>query len=658
MKHKLIALMAAGAGVAAPPLWAQTVSTLDAVVVTANRIQEAKREISSNVTIIDSEDIKASTAATVADLVVQQGFNVVTTGDTSNVQIRGFGNLSMTNEYENTVLMLLNGRRTGIVNLALAGLANVERVEIIRGPSAVQYGSSAMGGVINIITKRGSEKPLVSLELGLGSDSLTREKLALSGAKNGFDFSLGATNYRRGDVTAKDGERWYHTGVKHNTAVNLDVGYTFNKNQRVGLSHYYGDVKSVLTGTGLRPYVTNTPGRSYQHHDKHSENTALSYTGNTPDKRFDWSASYAFGSYNQKFDYWAPPPPRYDNKLDTRFFNAQGGYNGSMFSVSAGLDHYKYEARPDSMTTNKWTMEDLGVYATGKLRLLNERLIFSAGLRHDSYTNKGNTLSSSKDSHTTGSVGVSYLPLDWLKLRANYAEGFKMPSAAQIAGGATAWSVTLPNSSLSPEKSKTYEIGADVHWRQVNASLTYFHSGWKNKILSQMVASGTYQNQNLDAATLAGLEGSVSADVGKMFQQAWTLKPYLGFTWLETRENRDATRIVPISPKTLPNTPEWMGNYGVDYAHPAYKIKSRIGANYYGSRYTQDWDTGRGWIKHRGGTVVNLSLEKQLADLNSLSGTLTLRTEINNLFDSANEMYWNYPGPGRNFYVGLRYDYR
>ena len=146
MKHKLIALMAAGAGVAAPPLWAQTVSTLDTVVVTANRVQEAKREVSSNITIIDSDDIKASTATTVADLVVQQGFNVVTTGDTSNVQIRGFGNLSMTTEYENTVLVLLNGRRTGNSNLAVAGLANVERVEIIRGPAAVQYGSNALGG--------------------------------------------------------------------------------------------------------------------------------------------------------------------------------------------------------------------------------------------------------------------------------------------------------------------------------------------------------------------------------------------------------------------------------------------------------------------------------------------------------------------------------
>ena len=113
-------------------------STMDTVVVTASRTQELKRELSSNVTIIDEAEIRASTASTVADLAQQQGLLIVTTGDTSNVQIRGYGNLSMSNEPENTVLTLVNGRRVGSANLGIMGLANVERVEIIRGPSAVQ----------------------------------------------------------------------------------------------------------------------------------------------------------------------------------------------------------------------------------------------------------------------------------------------------------------------------------------------------------------------------------------------------------------------------------------------------------------------------------------------------------------------------------------
>jgi vitamin B12 transporter len=661
--------LAVAAGLAAlggpQMVWAQGAATLDTVVVTASRTQEAMREVSGNVTVIDEQDIKASTASTVADVLVQQGFFVVTTGDTSNVQIRGFGSLSMTTEYENSVLILLDGRRTGTSNVALAGLANVERIEIIRGPSAVQYGSSALGGVINIITKHGTEKPVVSLELGLGSDSLKREKLTFSGAKNGFDYAFGATNYRRGDMTMNDGERWHHSAIKRNTMTNLDLGYTFGKNHRVGLNHYHGDIKSNLSTNngGFRGDVyapgnpANAPGTPYGKYTKREKNTALSYTGSTQDKRFNWSTSYAFGGYDQKVpgsDYGAA----YKNELDTRAFNAQGGYEGAMASASVGVDYYKYDIRPSDISFEKYSMRDVGVYATGKLRFLDERLIFSAGLRRDSYKNDGLTALvdlREKDSQTTGSVGAAFLPAAWLKLRVNYAEGFKMPSPLQITGG----QYYLPNYSLGPEKSKTWEFGADANWNYLNASLTWFHSDWKDKI----VTLGSYpatRYENLDAATLAGLEGSLSVDLGKAFQQGYSLKPYVGFTWLDTRKNKDRSRLVTLNGKQigeLPNTPEWMASYGIDYAHPGYKIKSRINANYYGRKYTNDYAYTGAYFEQNSGTVVNLSLEKELADLGGRFGALTLRTEINNLFDGANEMYWGYPDAGRSFYVGLRYDF-
>jgi vitamin B12 transporter len=648
-----------GGGVA--PLWAQTAESLDTVVVTASRVQEARREISSNVTLISEEDIEASTATTVADLLVQQGFNIITTGNTSNLQIRGYGTTTMVHEDENQVLTLLNGRRMGLSNLALAGLANVERIEIIRGPAAVQYGSSAMGGVVNIITKRGTEKPMVSLELGLGSDSLKREKLAVSAAKNGFDFALGATNYKRGDLTTKEGGRWYHTAVDHNTTMNLDLGYSFNENHRVGINYNYADSDYELSsGTGgIRPYATNTPSRAYNDPGRRNTNTALSYTGRTEDRRFDWSTNYSSG---RNKDLTNTSPTGYTMTLETTTFNAQGGFNGLMTSVSAGVDYLEYKNSQNNQSY-KSTMEDKGVYATGKLRFLEEKLIFSVGLRHDQYTSKSNEASSNTKRHTSGSVGVSYLPVEWLKLRANYAEGFKMPSPRQVGGSAP---YDMPNAALRPEESKSYELGADIDWNYVAASLTWFHSDWKDKIVRGSPPPGSlrdYQWQNVKDATIAGLEGTLSADIGKALQQKYSLKPYVNFTWLEKRKNKDFSQyknnIYHGRPdSTLLNTPEWMIAYGVDYAHPGYGIKSRLNANYYGSVLTRgNGLPGNPYIKRPTGTVVNWSLEKELADLSGAVGKLTLRTEINNLFDDANEMYWGYPGPGRSFYVGLRYDY-
>ncbi len=625
--------------------------TLGTVVVTASRAQEAKRELSANVTVIDEAEIKASTASTMADLMQQQGFFVVTTGDSSFVQIRGYGSLSMASEPENTVLTLINGRRAGSANLALIGLANVERIEIIRGPSAVQYGSSALGGVINIITKRGQEKTSASLEIGAGSDGLVREKLALGGTLGNLDYSLGAANYSRDDITTSEFGRWYHTDVKNNTLGFIDLGYTIAKNHRLGLTHYQGDVQSNLPTSGIR--TSNTPSTAFSQYRKQNRTTTASYTGGTDDKVLDWSTSYTFGREDNEYKSLG-----YTNFIENRMFNAQAGYNGSLFSLSAGFDSLQYDSYASNAPT-KLKMSDDGVYFSGKLRLLDERLILSVGGRYDQYENTAIDGATYKDQHYGGTYGIAWLPVEGFKLRANYAEGFKMPSPRQV-GGAAPWYNANPG--LMPEIGKTWEIGADIYWRSLAASLTYFNSTYENKIIGVAVTGmpRLYQYQNIKDAELSGVEGNIRADLGKEFGLSYKISPFVNFTWLETRKTNDSTQFITYNGNridTLPNTPEWMFSYGVDFEHPGYKLKSRINANTYGALLTRNWSSGGVYIKRPSGTVVNFSLDKELVEFSNNLGKLSLRAEINNLFDGKNEMYWDYPGQGRNFYLGMRYDY-
>jgi vitamin B12 transporter len=631
----------------------------DTVVVTASRQNETAREVPSNVTILDANEIKASTAQTVGDLLVQNGFNSITYNDSSGVQIRGFGQLSGPPEYTNTVLILLNGRRTGNANLTLTGLKNVQRIEIIRGPAAVQYGSSAMGGVINIITKQGSAAPDASLEFGVGSDDLKRQTLAFGGAAKGLDVSLGVSNYGRDNLTTSGDREWYHTSVGNNTNVNVDLGYSINSYNRVGVSYNFGDIESQLSGNtgGIRPYSANTPAAPFTDYHKKTDNTALLYSGTTANKMWDWSASYSFGNYDQL---------PFKSFLDTTFFNTQGGYSRSRFSLSFGLDDYEYASDPSS-----WTMKSVGVYGTGKVRLADDRLILSAGLRTDSYTNNSIGIAKATDQHTGGSVGAAYLPQPWLKLRANYAEGFKMPAPQQVAGDGSIY--YLPNSSLQPETSQTFEFGGDVDWHALQASVTWFHSDWNNKIIALVTPGdcsggfGCYRYQNLQTATLGGLEASFSTDVGKASGKPYAFTPYVSLTWLPTRKNGDPSQFIvyngaPLD--TLPNTPDWMVSYGVKYSEPRLKLSGRLNANYYGDVLTQDGSVvdfvtvfEAPYIHRPTGTVFNLSVDKELVALGSSHNKLTVRAEVNNLFDGANEMYWGYPGPGRSFYLGLRYDY-
>ena len=655
-----VALMSCGG---ASLLSAQVIATLDEVVVTANRAEESRREITSNVTVIGEDDIAASTASTLADLAAEHGFQVYTQGDSSYVYIRGFGSGSLASEMENSVLTLVNGRRIGNANLSLLGLANVQRIEIIRGPAAVQYGPAAMGGVINVITKRGVgiDTPYISAESGIGSDAMHREKVAFGGAGGGFDFALGFTNYGRDDVTTPDARRWYNTEVSHNTSLNADIGYTIADSHRAGINFNYGSIDSKLPSSGIRPYENNTPDASFGQYTKSNHNIALNYAGNTIDKAFDWSASYSFGS--DDMDY---PSYGYTATTENRAFNAQTGYTADLFSLSAGVDYLRYKNLPYTWQPNENIKQDTGIYFAGKLRLFDERLIFSAGGRYDAYSTKGGTLQEMDYGNFGGSVGAAYLPVNWLKLRANYAEGFRVPSTAQMSGNNT----TAPNPDLRPEKSKTVEFGTDISLKFFDATLTYFHSNWDDKIFWIGVAGlptpFTAQYQNIKSSTLAGLEGAFRADLGKAFRQDFSLTPYVEFTMLGTRRNEDADQFIVFngSPNdTLPNTPKWMIGYGLDYNNPALKLKSRLSASRYGDVFTQAWELSgpptwsAPWIERPAGTVVNLSAERELARFGDSGGSLNLRTEINNLLDGKNEMYWSYPGAGRNFYVGLRYNF-
>ncbi|MGC4083862.1 MAG: hypothetical protein QM736_17555 [Vicinamibacterales bacterium] len=117
----------------------------------------------------------------------------------------------------------------------------------------------------------------------------------------------------------------------------------------------------------------NTPATPHTDYHKKTDNTAVLYSGTTANKAWDWSSSYSFGNYDQL---------PFKNLLDTKFFNAQGGYTRSVFSLSFGLDDYEYGRihRAGRCSPRAWN-------GTGKARLADGRVIVSAGLRFDSYTN-------------------------------------------------------------------------------------------------------------------------------------------------------------------------------------------------------------------------------------------------------------------------------
>ena len=666
-------LLAAGAPLAPMPAQAEQVeqtATLDTVVVTADRIQSSLKEVSSNVTVLSQKEIQSSTAKNIGELLAEQGFQVTNQGTQQLLSIRGMGQ-HMGQEWQSQVLVLINGRRVGANNVGLIDLNRdaIDRIEIIRGPSAVQYGSSALGGVVNIITKRGEEGVHGTAEVGFGSFGLNKQSLAVRGAGNGFDAALSLSQEGRGAYDVSGGDTWAHTNLGSSVAGNFDLGYTFLKNQRLGLNvNFYNQNDAQFPDDGISATGPNVPtyNNTYNRYDLRNTNMALEYEGATTDKLFTWSARYSFGrdesDYDASHSEYAAYTTDGTTNLDNRAFTAQGTYNGDVLTASVGADYLKYSMEEPGIS-DAGDSEDSAVFFTGRYRLLDEKLILSVGGRFDHYKVETVGKDASEDNFAP-SVGVVVAPQGWLKLRANYAEGFRMPAPTEYLGDPLYSYMYVSNMDLQPEKSKTYEVGADVTVGIVTSSLTYFHTDWDDKIIAVPVPGDPmyrYHYININAATISGIEWAVSLKWRPSGANGLSIQPRVSLTWLMQRENGDADQVALAGSTTLPNTPEYSLSYGANFAYDPWGLNVGVIAVTSSNTLTSDYRLGSptygSYIEAGGATVFNMSLDKRLYAFADNHGKISLRLEVNNIFDGNNQTYLDYPAPGRNYYAGLRYEF-
>lgn len=654
------------------------VTALDAILVTAGSVEETKRELTSNATVITEEDIKRSTAKDLAQLLNQQGFQTYNAGDgagTQTIYMRGYGQSSMgASDMNAMTMLLLNGHRTGNQDPGLISLENIERVEILRGPAAIQYGAGAMGGIVNIITKRGTEIPEAFVELGVGSFGRFEQKAAFSAAKNGFEFAAGLKNATRNDYkVGGNGGTWKHTGYDKFNA-DLDLGYSFLERHRIGIHLNYGEVTGGQV-PGSDYFSTLTTPNSFGENNNRAYNTTLAYEGSTESELFSWKAAYTYGNFVRHglgyADYTFPHSSYVsDSELDMDQFQAQLTYDNGLLSLTGGFDYLGYDYDTLSYSgpgTGKQT--DYAGYLLAKLRLLDERLIISAGGRYDDYeVDDGKRVAS--DSNFTPSVGLAFMATDWLKLRAHYSEGFLMPPANYLNPDPAQY---VPNSDLKPQRNKTFEFGADLAWKYADFSLTYFHSTFDDKIISVSTAvlgpygDSLFRFTNIKGAVTAGFEVGGGVDIAGLAGWDFTLRPYFNLTYLSERKNEHVTddTAVVVDGRlidTLASTPELTASFGVTFTEPDFDISATLNGNYMSGVWTQDWRHSPPWpapplwVETGGFTVWNLSIDKGLYDFGD-KGKLGLRLEANNLFDKEYAYNLDYLMPGANYYIGINYTY-
>lgn len=639
----------------ANPTMAASAPVLDEIVVTDSRIEEKKKFIATNITTITAEDLKQSPARNLGELLAEQSIGHIQRypGSNTSMGIRGFKTDSHGNDLKGHVLVLINGRRAGTGNVAKILTKNVERIEILRGPGAVQYGSAGMGGVVNVITRQGAKNG-ASIDIGYGSFEETKASLGGTVKKGAFDFS-GAVDYSsHDDYKTGDGDRYKNTGVDSQFSYSFNGGYTLFPNNRVSIVINGVDVDEA----GNPGYLSQNDLDNYT--DKKNVSGDLSYQGGDATGKFTWLVRYFRGKDEDKwFDPVESNPTGYDNGIPAERETDQQGAQLQMstrlkaLALTAGLDWVDYDIDA-SWTPQRTEYDNLAGFLLAKGFLFDERLILSGGIRYDTYDVEvvEPTGRSEDDNQFTPSVGIVWLPTETLKLRARYAEAFVMPGADQLASDYVSFGrQVMGNPNLKPETSDTWELGVDYAAGALNTSLTWFSTDFSDKIDFAATDDGASTWKNLGSASISGFEGEVSFDFGQLMDWQYEVKPYVNFTYLTEFEDHDID-------DDLKYVNEKRASFGIaasDYDG----FSARLNVAYTSEQEVEDWESGTfptPVVTLPDFFVTDLAVEKRVYK-NDKAGAISLRGEARNIFDEDYAYVKGYPMPGRSFFVGLNWAY-
>lgn len=486
-----------------PPPGASTVAT--EVVVTAEAVPQDASSLGVAATVLDRAAVERSRAATVADLLrAVPGVDVARSGGPGGVT-----SLFLRGMNSNSALVLVDGVKLnspyfGGVDLSSLGTANVERIEVVRGPFSALYGSEALGGVVQVFTRRaGTDGFTGGAHFGLGNAS-AREGGANASFREG---AVGVTaGFRRGTVGGELPNEFFE-GTDLSSAVDVEVVPAL----RAGVT-----VKRTTSRTGI-PFTgaTPTPNRATT-----ADTTAVSVpvslvlgAGTTLE------AAGTFADDSPTFE--DPDDPWGFTWSETRARRASGRVVVSHASganrLSVGTDYEKtevdnedaYGVQLDGLTTSTWS-----VFAEDRLSLAAGRVAVTVGLRHDEHDAFGGS--------TNPRVAVSWQAVPGLKLRAAAGSAFRAPSTGEL------YYPFSGNAALQPERSVSYEAGAE--WALgsglvLEASL--FRSDVKDLIRYDFAS---LSNVNVGRARMTGAELVLG---GALSASTWARASY---TWLDTED--------------------------------------------------------------------------------------------------------------------------
>jgi outer membrane receptor for ferrienterochelin and colicin len=532
---------------------------LDQVIISATKTEHTLGDVPVAADVITREEIEQKQVTTVQDaLRYLPGVKINQTssswGDKGKVQMQGLD--------ERHTLILVDGQRFlgghgDAIDLQSIPIDMVERIEVVKGPASSLYGSDAIGGVVNIITRGPAGKPTFSGSSSFGSRG-TQIHQATAGYGKGAFGSLFNYTYRESDGVEKETDR-YSEHIFQGS-----IGYRFSPDSRLTVKPYYSEHKMSYEGrtqerAGVNSVWEWTPDRLSRLNVRGS---LFDYKHFTDDKSSNWDT----GSYEGEVTY---SRLLFDKHMVT------GGYQYFREDIDDKGKVYKAD-----QNLHSFYIQDEMNYAP---------FVVVLGTRIDFHDRWGNEVDPK--------VSMLYNVTKDLKIRGSVGAAFKGPSLVKLYGDGWRMGpyIVHANPELKPESSVGYQLGMEYSFLdRFLGKLSLFRNDIDDLINSRIVRGShppyNMYWENIDKAVTQGVELSLAAQVMK------DLTARLGYTFLDTEDK--------TLHEDLTYRPKHKATLELNQKFPEVGLNINVAAEYIGQRYDSSYN------KLGGYTLCNVAVTK------------------------------------------------
>ncbi len=611
-------------------------TTLSEIVVTANRTETPYYSLASSVTVITSDEISKKHYNTVVELLREvPGLSIVQQGGYGKI-----ANLFMRGSNSNHTLVFIDGVKVNdasspnnAFDFSTLNVGDIEKIEIVRGPQSTLYGSDAIAGVINIITKTYNKKKNYSLSIEGGSYSSFKGNLSLSGKYRIAEYYVYGSNIQSKGISASNSK--YGNTEKdgyNNNSFTSKLNFNLLSNLKLGLIYKYIKLKTDI-----------------DQNDKFGDDPNYNY--NTEEQLFksELNASLLDNKWQQIFSFsmFKKLSKSIDDPDDIRPFSSSNSmYNGKRVKfdwqnnfyflknnlITFGIETELEKANSYYSSLSQWgpyesifpdkSIRTIGFYFQDHLNLFNS-IFSSLGIRIDKNEKYGMVT-------TFRLAPAYYIHSSNTKIKMSYGTGFKAPSLYYL------FDPLYGNPELKPEKSRGFDIGIEQFLLngKIAIGINYF-----NLRISDMFGyDANFKTINVAKAISKGIEiYSTISNLSRIIVDA-------NYTYNETKDEYEES---PDFNMQLLRRPKHQFNVNVGYQVNE-KIMLNASLKYVGKKYDKDftvYPSKRVIINDY--TLINFSMSYELFNYLEIYG------RIENLFNKDYEEVLYYGTPGRSFYLGF-----